>query len=161
MRCLGYAGRSPGQTTHRPWTTALATIRVVHTSHQAVEAHRVASTAKANTYPYVKPWPANIMWRKRAYSGFETCFGPSTQGAGARTHSKPRFCAIFEKKRGGGVRMGDWPSTQYVGQGACNCVAWYPCLRSSKHHAVYPCLQGVSHAHAVYKCGLLSLSLQE
>ena len=28
--------------------------------------------------------PANTMWRKLLYSGFETYFGPSTQGAGTQ-----------------------------------------------------------------------------
>ena len=37
------------------------------------------------------------MWRKFLYSGFETCFGPSTQGAGTKTHLKSRFCAILTK----------------------------------------------------------------
>ena len=57
-------------------------------------------------------------WRKLLYSGFETCFGPSTQGAGTQgagtqgagtqgagtqgagteTHLKSRFCAIFLKR---------------------------------------------------------------
>ena len=35
------------------------------------------------------------MWRTFLYSGFETCFGPSTQGAGTKTHLKSRFCAIL------------------------------------------------------------------
>ena len=35
---------------------------------------------------------------KLFYSGFETCFGPSTQGAGTKTHLKSRFCAILKKK---------------------------------------------------------------
>ena len=43
-------------------------------------------------------WPANTMWRKLLYSGFETCFGPSTQGAGTKTHLKSRFCAILKKR---------------------------------------------------------------
>ena len=29
-------------------------------------------------------WPVNTVWRKLLYSGFETCFGLSTQGAGLR-----------------------------------------------------------------------------
>ena len=43
---------------------------------------------------------ANTMWRKLLYSGFETCFGPSTQGAGTKTHLKSRFClqAILKKR---------------------------------------------------------------
>ena len=41
--------------------------------------------------------PVNTMWRKLLHSGFETCFGPSTQGAGTKTHLKSRFCAILEK----------------------------------------------------------------
>ena len=44
--------------------------------------------------------PANTMRRRILYSGFETCFGLSTQGAGTETHLKPRFCAILKKKRG-------------------------------------------------------------
>ena len=44
---------------------------------------------------------ANTMWRKLLYSGFERCFGPSTQGAGTKTHLKSRFCAILKKR---GVR---------------------------------------------------------
>ena len=32
------------------------------------------------------------------HSGFETCFGPSTQGAGTKTHLKSRFCAILKKR---------------------------------------------------------------
>ena len=45
--------------------------------------------------------PANTkytVWRQFLYSGIETCFGPSTQGAGAKTHLKSRFCAIFQKR---------------------------------------------------------------
>ena len=38
------------------------------------------------------------MWRKFLYSGFETYFGPSTQGAGTKTHLKSRFCAILTKR---------------------------------------------------------------
>ena len=41
---------------------------------------------------------ANTMWRKLFYSGFETCFGPSTQGAGTKTHLESRFCAILKKR---------------------------------------------------------------
>ena len=67
---------------------------------------------------------SNAMWRKLFYSGFhtpkavpyheptvlwlfmighslgrvETCFGPSTQGAGTKTHLKSRFCAILKKR---------------------------------------------------------------
>ena len=41
---------------------------------------------------------ANTMWRKLLYSGFETCFGPSTQGAETKTHLKSRFCAILKKR---------------------------------------------------------------
>ena len=37
------------------------------------------------------------MWRKFLYSGFETCFGPSTQGARTKTHLKSKFCAILTK----------------------------------------------------------------
>ena len=48
--------------------------------------------------------PANTMWRKLLYSGFETCFGPSTQGAGTKTHLKSRFSAIL-KKRGRDVKI--------------------------------------------------------
>ena len=46
----------------------------------------------------IESTPANTMWRKLLYSGFETCFGPSTQGAGTETHLKSRFCAILQKK---------------------------------------------------------------
>ena len=71
------------------------------------------------------------MWRKLLYSGFhtpkavtyhepiviwlfmighslgrmETCFGPSTPkvlGSDIKTHLTSRFCAILEKKKGGG-----------------------------------------------------------
>ena len=41
---------------------------------------------------------SNAMWRKLFYSGFETCFGPSTQGAETKTHLKSRFCAILKKR---------------------------------------------------------------
>ena len=49
-------------------------------------------------------WPATTMWRKLLYSGFETCFGATTQGAGTQgagtqTHLKFRFCAIFWERR--------------------------------------------------------------
>ena len=37
------------------------------------------------------------MWRKFLYSGFETCFGPSTQGAETKTHLKSRL-RHFEKR---------------------------------------------------------------
>ena len=42
--------------------------------------------------------PANTMWRKLLHSGFEACFGPSTQGAGTQTHLKSRFCALLKKR---------------------------------------------------------------
>ena len=42
--------------------------------------------------------PVNTIWRKCLYSGFETCFGPSTQGAGTKTHLKSRCCAILTKR---------------------------------------------------------------
>ena len=32
---------------------------------------------------------------KLLYAGFETCFGPSTQDAGTKTHVESRFCAIL------------------------------------------------------------------
>ena len=44
------------------------------------------------------PLQRAAMWRKLLYSGFETCFGPSTQGAGAKTHLKSRFRAILRKR---------------------------------------------------------------
>ena len=44
---------------------------------------------------------ANTMRRKLLYSAFESCFGPSTQGAGTRTHLKSGVCAILKKKKGG------------------------------------------------------------
>ena len=56
-------------------------------------------------------WPANTMWRKLLYSGFETSFGPSTQGAETKRHLKSRFCAILKKM---GVMYEfeiDWPSS--------------------------------------------------
>ena len=47
-------------------------------------------------------WPANTMWRKLLYSGFETCFGPSTQGAGIRYQNTSQIQILlashFEKK---------------------------------------------------------------
>ena len=43
-------------------------------------------------------WPAHTMWHNLLYSGFETCFGPSTQGAGTKTHLKSRFCTILKIK---------------------------------------------------------------
>ena len=46
--------------------------------------------------------PANAMWRKLLYSGFQTCFGPSTQGAGIRYQNTSRIQILlashFEKK---------------------------------------------------------------
>ena len=41
---------------------------------------------------------SNTMWHKLFYSGFETCFGPTTQGAGTKTHLKSIFLRHFEKK---------------------------------------------------------------
>ena len=35
------------------------------------------------------------MWRTLLYSGFETSFGTSTQGAGTKIHLKSSFCAIL------------------------------------------------------------------
>ena len=43
-------------------------------------------------------WPANAMWRNLLHSGFETCFGPSSQGAGTKMHLKSGFCAILTKR---------------------------------------------------------------
>ena len=47
------------------------------------------------------------MWRKFLYSGFETCFGPSTQGAGIRYQntSQIQIFRHFEKK-GRDVKFG-------------------------------------------------------
>ena len=44
--------------------------------------------------------PANTMWRNLLYSGSETCFGPSTQGAGIRYQntSQIQILGHFEKK---------------------------------------------------------------
>ena len=44
---------------------------------------------------------SNTMWRKLFYSGFETCFGPSTQGAGIRYQNTSQIQILrhFEKKR--------------------------------------------------------------
>ena len=53
------------------------------------------------------------MWRKFLYSGFETCFGPSTQGAGTKTHLKSRFSAIL-KKSGAMLKLGlTWTGSRY------------------------------------------------
>ena len=43
---------------------------------------------------------ANTMWRKLLYSGFETCFGPSTQGAGIRYQNTSQIQILrhFEKR---------------------------------------------------------------
>ena len=40
------------------------------------------------------------MWRKLLYSGFETCFGPSTQGAGIRYQNTSQIQILrhFDKK---------------------------------------------------------------
>ena len=37
------------------------------------------------------------MGLKLLHGGFETSFGPSTLGSGAKAHLKSRFCAIFKK----------------------------------------------------------------
>ena len=73
-------------------------------------------------------WPANTMWRKLLYSGFETCFGPSTQGAGTKTHLKSRFCAIL-KKRGAMLEFEmDRPScSQAFSSATFKCNAASPC----------------------------------
>ena len=57
-------------------------------------------------------------WRNLLHSGFESCFGPSTQGVVTKTHLKSRFCSILEiliarcltllmqdEKMGSGVRV--------------------------------------------------------
>ena len=51
---------------------------------------------------------SNTMWRKLFHSGFETCFGPSTQGAGIRYQntSQIQIFRHFEKK-GRDVNMWD------------------------------------------------------
>ena len=59
--------------------------------------------------------PANTMWRKLLYSGFETCFGPSTQGAGTKTHLKSRFCLQHFEKKGRDVRIEMDPPPVLVG----------------------------------------------
>ena len=57
------------------------------------------------------PQPANAMWRKLLYSGFETWFGPSTQGAGIRYQNTSQIQILlashFEKKWRD-VIMCDW-----------------------------------------------------
>ena len=35
------------------------------------------------------------MWFKLLYAGFETCFAPSTESAGSKTHLESRGCAIL------------------------------------------------------------------
>ena len=54
------------------------------------------------------------MWRKLLYSGFETCFGPSTQGAETKTHLKSRFSAILIRTM-------------------CDCVQGYPFQEKLAH----------------------------
>ena len=47
---------------------------------------------------------------------FETCFGPSTQGAATKTHLKTRVCAISKKRGVGGAvgfETGPVPRTLY------------------------------------------------
>ena len=44
------------------------------------------------------PRSENTMWRKLLYSGFETCFGPSTQGAGTKNTSQIQMLRHFDKK---------------------------------------------------------------
>ena len=45
--------------------------------------------------------PAKTMWCKLLYSGFETRFGPSTQGAGIRYQNSSQIQILrhFEKKK--------------------------------------------------------------
>ena len=59
------------------------------------------------------------MWLNLLYSGFETCFGPSAQGAETETHLKSRFCAIL--KNGGEI--------------IC-VVGWYKAAYKRKQRAV-------------------------
>ena len=64
-------------------------------------AHGYISTAfyhlnSSRSWPH-PPRPANTMCRKLVCSGSKTCFGPSTQGAGTKTHLEPRFCVIFNE----------------------------------------------------------------
>ena len=52
------------------------------------------------------------MWRKFLYSGFETRFGPSTQGAGIRYQNTSQIQILrhFDKKRGAVLKFGiGWP----------------------------------------------------
>ena len=73
-------------------------------------------------------WPANTMWRKLLYSGFETCFGPSTQGAGTKTHLKSRFFAIL-KTRGAMLKFGiDGPSPPFSERSSQGRPAPVACL---------------------------------
>ena len=64
--------------------------------------------------------PANTMWRKLLYSGFKTCFGPSTQGAGTKTHLKSRCCVVLKAKPSESGAM------QYLGFAAPACVSSRP-----------------------------------
>ena len=57
---------------------------------------------------------ANTMGVELLYSGFETCFGPSTQRAWTKTHLKSRFCVIL-KKLGSNVRISRSTCTQLLG----------------------------------------------
>ena len=67
------------------------------------------TAVERTTHVFYPAGTSNTMWRKLFYSGFETCFGPSTQGAGTKTHLKThlksRFCAIL-KKRGAMIFAG-------------------------------------------------------
>ena len=82
----------------------------------------------------------NTMWRKILYSGFETCFGPSTQGAGTKTHLKSRFCAILTK-RGAMLCVNGWSKTRGGGGGRGGGSRGNARLESSlnlcKSHCVY------------------------
>ena len=75
--------------------------QVVRTFHEMCSWRRrrllrhMCSAALSDRY---HSWPANKMWRKLLYSRFETCFGPSTQGAGTKTHLKSRVHAILTKR---------------------------------------------------------------
>ena len=52
--------------------------------------------------------PANAVWRKLLHSGFETCFGPSTFGAGIRYQNTSQIQILhrFEKKGGAMFEFG-------------------------------------------------------
>ena len=99
--------------------------------------------------------PANPMWPKLLYSEIETWFGPSTQGAGAKTHLKSRFCAILTERGAMFEFEMDWPPVRPARRLASCCLfrTHTARLRTPRHHSPRrPRCRPRQHRHSCSPC---------